>query len=171
MSFLYPLLLAASLAVGVPVWLHLRARTDPARAFSAVRFLDDEPRPRRRGWRLRDLLLFAARALAVVLLAAAFAWPYRRERALRLAESRVYLLDNPMSQRAGEGFLRGRDAVRDALRAAPPEVQVAVVELTSRPRVVAGFGDDREVAVRAVEALGPSFQRGSYLEAFRMADS
>ena len=76
MSFLHPWLLAGLAAVGVPLWLHLRARTGPARPFSAVRFLEDQPRPRIRGFHLRDLLLFLARAAAVGLVAAGVCGAY-----------------------------------------------------------------------------------------------
>jgi hypothetical protein len=170
MSLLYPWLLAGLAAIGVPLWLHLRARTGPAIPFSAVRFLEDQPRPRIRGLKLRDILLFLARAAAVCLLAAAFAWPFRHLAGPAVTESRVYLLDNTLSRQA-EGAMADRDAIRDAVRGAPAGVQVAVVELTSRARVVSGFGDEREQAAQALQALAPSFQRGSYLEAFRLAEA
>ncbi len=47
--------------------------------------------------------------------------------------------------------------------------QIAVIELTALPRTVVGFGDDRTAAIERVRALKPSFQRGSYLAAFRSA--
>ncbi|HYG34436.1 MAG TPA: hypothetical protein VEC99_06605, partial [Clostridia bacterium] len=49
--------------------------------------------------------------------------------------------------------------------------QVAVVELTSTPRVVVAFGEDRESAREKIQSLHPAFQRGSYLAAFRLANS
>jgi hypothetical protein len=172
-SFLYPWLWLGAAAVGAPLWLHLRhKRSRDVVGFAAVRFLMNEPRPRHEPWRLRDLLLLAVRVAALLLLIAAFAWPYRRDRgAVAVTESRVHLLDNSLSQQAGGAFERDRERVLAALRAAGPQVQDAVVELTSEPRVIGGFGDDRQALQAKVAALQPSYERGSYLEAFRLASS
>src|SRR5512140_1117634 len=78
-SFLNPWFWLGALAVAAPVWLHLRRKRETnVVEFTALRFLDDQPEPRRSPWRLRDLLLFAMRVLALLLLVAAFAWPYLR---------------------------------------------------------------------------------------------
>lgn len=173
LAFLYPLAWLGALAVAAPVWLHLRRERPSALVrFSALRFLDDQTQPRRRPLRPRDLLLLALRVLGLLLLVAAFAWPYTREPPKPVAtESRVYILDNTMSHQADGGFSRDRDRLRDELAAAGREVQVAVVELTGQPRVAAGFGDDRAAAARVVAGLTPSHQRGSYLAAFRTANT
>lgn len=170
LGFLNPWLWLGALAVAAPLWLHLRRRPDTNRhLFSAVQFLADSPRPRQRPRQLQDPWLFLLRALAVVLLAGAFAWPYLREQAPVVRESRVYLLDNTLSHQAGGAFERERDRLAREIAAAEPDVQVAVVELTGQPRVLAGFGEPREEMVRRLAALAPSFQRGSYLAAFRQA--
>jgi hypothetical protein len=170
-SFLYPLLWLGAAGVAVPVWLHLRAKTGVAVPFTAVRFLEDQPRPRLIGVRLRDIPLFLVRAAALLLVVAGFAWPYRQGLLAAVTESRVHVLDNTLSHQVGGGFTRDRDRVRAALSQAGPEVQQAVVELSARPRVVVAFGDDRAEADRKLAGLEPSFQRGSYLEAFRLAQS
>jgi hypothetical protein len=171
MGFFNPWLLLGALALAAPLWLHLRRKE--ARnliQFSALRFLDDQPEPRRAPYRLRDLLLLALRALALLLLVAAFAWPYLRSpEQAPIQESRVYILDNTLSHQANGRFSQDRDRVAGEVRKAGHDVQVAVVELTSNPRVVAGFGDNRVRAVENIKALQPSFQRGSYLAAFRQA--
>jgi len=46
-----------------------------------------------------------------------------------------------------------------------------VIELTSSARVIVSFGDDRQTAGQKLRSLQPSFQRGSYLAAFRQASS
>jgi hypothetical protein len=171
MSFLNPWLLAGALGAAVPVWLHLRRRKAPARLFSALLFLDDVPLARRDGLRPRDLLLLALRLAALLLLVGAFAWPYLRRPESRVTESVVYILDNTLSQQADGGFEGSRAGALAALRGADAQTQVAVVELRSRPRVVAAFTDARPEALRQVQALAPSYERGSYLDAFRMAQS
>src|SRR5580704_14875086 len=98
LSFLNPLLWLGALALAAPVWLHLRRKRNfELFPFSALRFLDDEPRPRNGPLQLRNLLLFALRALALLSIIAAFAWPYLRGgNAAPIRESRVYILDNTL---------------------------------------------------------------------------
>src|SRR5258708_37273639 len=109
-SFLNPWLWLGALALAVPVWLHLRRKQQTnIQLFPALRFLEDHPEPRRSPWRLRDFILFAVRALALLLAVGAFAWPYvRGPDTLPVKESRVYILDNTMSHQANDGFTRDR---------------------------------------------------------------
>jgi hypothetical protein len=177
-SFLYPLLWLGALGAAVPLWLHLR-RKQPSSVtpFSALRFLDDLPRPRRGSLRLRDPLLLALRLLALLLVVAAFAWPYVREAAPVVTASRVHVLDATLSQQAtlsqrtAAGFDADRQAVLRALEASPASVQNAVVTLAHESAVAVGFADDRASALARLRELAPSHQRGSYLEAFRLASS
>ena len=61
-SFLNPWFCLGALAIAAPIWLHLRRRrASNIVEFTALRFLDDQPEPRRSPLRLRDLLLFALR--------------------------------------------------------------------------------------------------------------
>ena len=173
LSFLNPWFWLGALAVAAPIWLHLRRKRETNLVeFSALRFLDDQPEPRRSPLRLRDLLLFALRVLALLALVAAFAWPYLRgANTAPVRESRVYILDNTLSHQANDGFTRDRDRVLSEISKGPSDIQMAVIELTSAPRVVVSFGENREAAKQKLKALEPSFQRGSYLAAFRQANS
>ena len=73
-SFLNPWFWIGALAVAAPIWLHLRRRKETNLIrFSAVRFLDDEPEPRRSPLRLRDRFLLLMRGLALLLIVATFA--------------------------------------------------------------------------------------------------
>ena len=172
-SFLNPWFWLGALAVAAPIWLHLRRkRQTNLLLFPALRFLDDQPEPRRSPWRLRDLVLFALRVLGLMLIVAAFAWPYLRgANTAPITESRVYILDNTLSHQADNGFARDRDRLARELASAGSDVQIAVIELTSNPRLVVSFGEDRLRAKQEASALQPSFQRGSYLAAFRQANS
>ena len=167
-SFLNPWFWLGALAVAAPLWLHLRRKQQS----NLVRFLDDQPEPRRSPRRLHDPLLFVLRLLALLLVIAGFAWPYLRGAdTVPIRESRVYILDNTLSHRAKDGFAKDRDRVVNELEKTPSAVQVAVVELTSTPRVLVSFADDRQTSRQRVQQLQPSFQRGSYLAAFRQASS
>jgi hypothetical protein len=172
-SFLNPWFWLGALVVAAPIWLHLRRKRETnVMEFTALRFLDDQPEPRRSPLRLRDLVLFALRVLALLLLVAAFAWPYLRgANTAPVKESRVYILDNTLSHQANDGFARDRDRVLSEVTKGASDIQMAVIELTSAPRVVVSFGESREVAKQKLKALEPSFQRGSYLAAFRQANS
>ena len=172
-SFLNPWFWLGALAVAAPLWLHLRRKQETNLLyFSAVRFLDDQREPRRSPLRLSRLALFALRVLALLLLAAAFAWPYlRTANTLPIRESRVYILDNTLSHQANDGFARDKERVLNELSKAGSDLQVGVIELTSIPRVVAGFADEHQAARQRLEELRPSFARGSYLAAFRLANS
>src|SRR2546425_694286 len=105
-SFLNPLFWLGALAIAAPLWLHLR-RKEPTNLlkFSALQFLDDQPKPRQSPLRLRDVLLFALRVLALLLVVGAFTWPYLRSAdRIVVKESRVYILDNSLSHQANHGF-------------------------------------------------------------------
>jgi hypothetical protein len=172
-SFLNPWFLLGALAVAAPIWLHLRRKRETNLVeFTALRFLDDQPEPRRSPLRLRDFLLFMLRVLALLALVAAFAWPYLRgANTAPVKESRVYILDNTLSHQANDGFTHDRDRVLSEISKGASDIQMAVIELTSAPRVVVSFGESREAAKEKLKALEPSFQRGSYLAAFRQANS
>lgn len=171
LSFLYPLAWLGAVSVAVPIWLHLKRRTENNLvAFSAMRFLDDEPIARARPLWPRNWWLLLIRCLAVLLLTMACAWPYVpgvHEAVIR--ESRVYILDNTLSHQWRQGMLRARDEIADALENADPGMQLAVVELTATPQVVVPFGQPLDQAVRRVRELKPAAQRGSYRAAFRTA--
>lgn len=173
MSFLNPLLWLGAIGVLAPLWLHLREQPPKdVTPFSALRFLEEEPRPRRQPLRLRDPLLLALRALALLLAVAGFAWPYLRERyRTPITESRVFILDNTLSQQVGDSFLRDRQRVRGEIQKAGPATQDAVIELAAQPRVLGGFADPREELLAKLATLAPSHERGSYLEAFRLASA
>lgn len=79
MGFLSPLLLALGAAVAVPLLLHLIQRQQgPRLTFPALRYLRRAEKENARRIRLRQLLLLALRAAAVLLLAVAAARPFVR---------------------------------------------------------------------------------------------
>ena len=171
--FLNPWLWLGALAALAPVWLHLRRKRERNLIrFSAVRFLEDQPRARTSPLQFENILLLLLRILAVLLLVAAFAWPIvRRANSGAVKQSLVYILDNSLSHQANDGFKKDRDRVIRALGQTGTEVQIGIIELTATPRVVCGFKEERGVAQRKVAELQPSYQRGSYLAAFRQANS
>jgi hypothetical protein len=133
MSLLAPAFLLGALAVALPVVFHLIRRTTRERTpFSSLMFLRPSPPRLTRRSRLEHLLLLALRAAALVLLALAFARPFRREAAPPPANDaaarRVVLLVDRSASMNRAGL---RDAALDRaarrLAAAGPADEVAVL--------------------------------------------
>ena len=70
MGFLTPWFLAGAAAIGLPIWLHLlrKHKTTPL-PFSSLMFFERRTQSSIKHRRLRYLLLFAARALLILLIA------------------------------------------------------------------------------------------------------
>src|SRR5512133_1520830 len=104
MGFFTPWFLAAGLAVGLPVWLHLlrKHKTTPL-PFGSLMFFEKRTQSSIKHRRLRYLLLFAARALLLLVLVLAFAHPYMRRQVLggsRANEVTIVAVDHSLSMRA-----------------------------------------------------------------------
>jgi hypothetical protein len=171
LGFLNPWLWLGLIAVGAPIWLHLRRRQrENVVRFSTLRFLDDQPLAKQSPLQLRNILLFLLRLLAVVALIAAFAQPFLAERRTAASSSEVYVLDNTLSRQAEKGLEHDRNFLIQQIRGAGPHTQIAVVELTGEPRVVVGFGDTPAQAEAKLNALRPSAKRGALVAALRAAN-
>src|SRR5881397_2718345 len=104
MGFLTPWFLAAGLAVGLPIWLHLlrKHKTTPL-PFSSLMFFERRTQSSIKHRRLRYLVLFTLRTLLILLLVLAFAHPYIKQNILpqkRTGEVTVLAIDNSLSMRA-----------------------------------------------------------------------
>ena len=135
MTFLNPLLLAGLAAVAIPIAIHLFNFRRPERIdFSTLRFLRELEATTMRRVRIRQWLLLALRALAVVFLVLAFARPTPTADAAAFEEgaarSLVVVLDNSRSMTL-------RDA-QGALLDQAKALGATVVEATGR-------GDERTV--------------------------
>lgn len=121
MSFLVPLFLAGAAAVAVPILVHLthRERREPVR-FPSLMFLRRIPFRTERRQRIRDWPLFLLRALAVILLAAAFARPFLPGAGFDAAQSGtarevVIVLDRSYSMEYGDRWRRAVAAADSAV--------------------------------------------------------
>jgi hypothetical protein len=172
-SFLNPWFCLGALALLGPAWLHLHRRKEKNLVrFSAVRFLSAQPPAPRRPMRFRHRMLLSLRGLAVLLIVFAFAWPYLRKlNQQSISRSTVYILDNSLSRQTGDGLARDKERIIRDLRSAGPGNRNAVLELAGDTRLVVPFGTDRDTAIDSVRQLKPSFARGSYLNAFREANT
>ncbi len=153
LSFLSPWFLLGALGVALPILLHLRRKdTAPQHAFSAVRFLRRAPFEQRRPKKLRDLLLLALRAAALLLLALAFARPYFAA-GQTAGPTTVVAVDTSFSMGAPEVFGRAREAAGRAVSKAPAGSRIAVVRFDDYAAVLAPPSLDRGSARAAIGSL------------------
>ena len=156
MAFLSPLFLVGLLAAAIPVAIHLfHRRTDPVIRFAAVRYLRHAPVEQSHRRRLRELLLLALRAAAMMLLALAFARPSFQSADTAAVPATVVLVDTSASLSAPDQFERARALAHDAIRDVPAAQPVAVAAFASGVDVVAPLSGDRAAAHAAVSGLRP----------------
>jgi hypothetical protein len=123
LSLIHAGFLAAGLAVGLPVLIHLlfrqKTRIVP---IGSVRFLHQVVREHRRRRRVRQWILLALRMLVVLLLALLFARPYWDESYRRGLETEIVLLID-RSASMGAKNASGRTSFEHALDVARDELQ------------------------------------------------
>ncbi|MCA9077669.1 MAG: BatA domain-containing protein [Planctomycetaceae bacterium] len=142
MSFLTPLYLLGALAIALPVVFHMIRRTPSGRQeFSSLMFLEPSPPRITSRSKVEHWLLLLLRAIAVVLIAIAFARPFLRvqgETAADVGDFRevVVLLDTSASMRR-EGVWDA--AVRELTRVideTEPRDRVELLTFNQQPRVL-----------------------------------
>src|ERR671936_874339 len=110
MSFLNPFFLFGSLALAIPVLIHLvRREKSEIIPFSSLMFLLKVPKRSIRQQKMKNLLLMALRLLILALLVGAFARPYMTQPVKPSAVANanrgiVLMLDNSYSMRYGDNF-------------------------------------------------------------------
>ena len=156
MAFLFPAFLLGTLAIAIPIILHLINRdVAPRVAFSDIRFLRRAPVMQARRRRLRELLLLALRVAALLLLAVAFARPFFDTTGLLDRPMTVVALDRSYSMSGPGVFDRARRAARDLIADAPAGHLVGVVAFDDAADVVFDASPDRGAAAAAVELVRP----------------
>ena len=167
MSLLAPWFLLGTLALGLPIWLHLLNRENPIRLpFSSLMFFERRRQTSVKERRLRYRLLLAMRLLLYLLLALVFAKPvWERLGSLIAADvPKLHLLalDTSLSMSYGDRWER---AVAEA------ETVVDGMQTGDRGQVIA-FGPgvrvateptmEREELLSAIRAFSPTASRNSY---------
>ena len=145
MSFLTPLYVAGLLTVALPLIFHLIRRTPRGqREFSSLMFLAASPPRLSRRSRLDNLLLLALRALALILLALAFARPLLREAVHFAVDGQgsrqvAILLDTSASMQRGDLWSQAVAEVRQVLGQLDPADDVALITFDRQPAALADF--------------------------------
>jgi hypothetical protein len=151
MGFLAPWFLGGLLAVGLPVFVHLlRRQTTVPRPVSSLMFFERGTQSSVRHRRLRYLLLFALRALLVLLLALAFARPFLRRKTVAASDKLlVVVIDDSFSMNAVDG------AAGSKLDQAKREAQAVLSKRSGAQKAqVMALGGQMEVLTQPVEDAG-----------------
>ena len=171
MGFLTPWFLAGTVAVGLPVWLHLlrKHKTTPL-PFSSLMFFEKRTQSSIKHRRLRYLLLFALRTLLVALLVLAFAHPYVRQTVLasrRAGEVSVLAIDNSLSMRSGTKLSQAKTAAKSVVAGLRVGQRAQVLAFGSRVQVMSEVTDDHNSLNAAIDSIEPGDARTSYAELSR----
>src|SRR5688500_199451 len=178
MGFLAPAFLAGLLALAVPVLIHLthRERREVV-VFPSLMFLKKIPFKSTRKQRLRHLLLFAMRCLALLLLVIAFARPLLGNRANAGAAGRagarelVIRVDQSYSMGYGDRWERALDAAREAIGTLTPADRASIIAFDDRARQLTEPTADQAVLRAALTGAQPSAGGTRYSPAVRLARS
>jgi hypothetical protein len=170
MGFLAPWFLAGALAVGLPVWIHLlkRHKTDP-RLFPSLMFFEKREMSSVKHRRLEHILLFALRALMVLLIALLFANPFIKRDPASIGGKRVLVIavDHSFSMRAADNLSKAKDQARSLIAGLNPGDQAQVLALGGNVQALTQLISDPAELRVAVESIQPGDSRASFGELAR----
>lgn len=171
LAFLSPLFLVGAAAAAIPIAIHLfYRRAEPLVDFAAMRYLRRAPVEQSRRRRLREFLLLALRATALVLLACAFARPYLSEPVAALnGDATMVLIDTSASLSAPVQFDAARERADRVIREAPPTHAIGVMTFARTSELIAPLSQDRAGALAAVARLKPGAGATRYGAALQRA--
>jgi len=133
LAFLVPLALLGAAAIIVPIVVHLtRRRKSKVLRFPSVRFIEKVPYRAESRRRIHHWFLLSLRALAILLIVAAFARPFVDRTAEATVAGtgpteRVVLLDHSWSMALGDRWSEAQQAARDAVSELGPLDRASVV--------------------------------------------
>lgn len=177
LSFLVPLFLAGVGAVAIPIVLHL-TRKQRARVidFPSILFLEQVPFQEKSRRRIQHWFLLLLRALAVVLLALAFARPFFRGAAEGTAAGDgprevVILLDRSWSMEYQGRWERAKEEAREIIRGLGPSDRGSLVLFAGHAVLAVRSTEDRGRLLAAVDEAGLSGESTVYGPALKAAQS
>ena len=162
MPLLAPLFLLGLAAIAVPVLVHLvrREKRDPT-AFPSLMFLELTPAPLSARRHLRDPLLFALRALAVLALVLAFARPVfgRAAQAGSVDQRRreiVVLLDRSFSMRVAQRWAAARASTDSVIGTLASGDRLTLMPFDRRAVAVTDATGDVTQLREALDTMAPT---------------
>lgn len=169
MSLLAPLFFLGGLAILAPILFHLiRRQPRGSIPFSSLMFLEASPPRISRRSRVDNWFLLLLRALALLLIAAAFARPFLRSSATTsvapVERMVVILVDRSASMQRGNLWPQAVAHVTSVAETLEPTDHVALASFDSRFDVVRGFEDGGGVEANAIAPmlgdLSPTWRAG-----------
>src|SRR2546427_674755 len=177
MSFLNPFLLFGSLALAIPILIHLvRREKSEIIPFSSLMFLLKVPKRSIRQQKIKNLLLMALRLLILALLVGAFARTYLTQPAKPAGNNAsanrgvVLMLDNSYSMRYGNNFDRLKAEAQKRIDSMRASDRMAIIAFNENATLLAQPTSDKNALKAIVDTLEPSFSGTRYYEAFTLAD-
>lgn len=166
MGFFAPWFLAAALAVGLPVYVHLlRKQTITPRPVSSLMFFERGTQSSTRHRRLRYLVLFSLRALLLLLLALVFTNPFlKRSSAAASDRLLVVVVDNSFSMRAGKRLDDAKRGAELVLAGRASGQRAQVMALGGELQVLTQAIQDSGALKAAVEGIAASDAHGNFGE-------
>lgn len=170
MGFFAPWFLAGIAAIGLPVYLHLlqQHKVDPLK-FPSLQFFERRTETSVRQRRLKYKLLFALRALMLLLLALLFANPFIKRHFAGAGESQHVLLfiDNSFSMRADNALERAKqDAAAEVGRLGANDT-AQVVALTASANLLNQPTNDKAELQAAIQSIKSADGRSTFAEISR----
>ncbi len=174
MSLLAPWFLAGLLSIGVPIAIHLINRERKTVVpFPSLMFLQRVPYKSVRRQKLRHLLLFALRCLALFFFVAAFSRPFfanaRALEAVGGARERVILLDRSYSMGYGTRWQAARDSAKAAIGVLRPGDRVTLVAFATDAAALTEPTVDAAEVERAIDRATLSAEGTKYGPALKFA--
>jgi len=170
MGFFAPWFLAGIAAVGLPIWIHLlkRHKTDP-RLFPSLMFFEKREMSSVKHRRLEHILLFALRALMLILLALLFANPFIKRDPAAIGGKKVLVIavDRSFSMRAGEHLAKAKDQALSLVSGMKPGDQTEVLALSGQVQALTQIISDAGELRAAVQSIQPGDSRASFGELAR----
>lgn len=170
MGFFAPLFLGGLLAVGLPIYLHLlqQHKVDPLK-FPSLQFFERRTETSVRQRRLKYRLLFALRALMLILLAFLFANPFIRRHFAGTNETNyvLFIIDNSFSMSANNALERAKqDAVAEVNRL-PAGATAQVLSFAGSSQLLTQPASDHAELISAIQSIQPSAGRSALAEVSR----
>ena len=176
MSFLNPFFLFGSLALAIPVLIHLvRREKSEIIPFSSLMFLLKVPKRAIRQQKIKNLLLMALRLLILALLVGSFARPFLTQAAKQAVSANqnrgiVMLLDTSYSMRYGNNFDRLKAEALKRINAMSAGDRMSLITFNENAAMLSQASSDKNTLKAAIGTLEPSFAGTRYYEAFTLAD-
>ncbi|RXH57293.1 vWA domain-containing protein [Granulicella sibirica] len=166
MGFLSPWFLLGLGALALPVYVHLlRRHTTEPRPVSSLMFFEAGTQSSTKHRRLRYLLLFALRALLVLLAVLAFANPFLRRTSASASDTLLLVaVDRSYSMNAGTRLADAKKGGLDVLAARRLSQRAQVLVLGEKLEILTQPIQDSGALRAAVEGIQPGDSHGTFGE-------